>query len=313
MAPWASAPPVGPAGDTYYNTGNKALYISDGTTWNQIQAGGGGGGAPYAPVTGTPPNPSSPTVTPPTGLLWVDTSTTPSWAPIAGPTGPAGPTGAVGPTGPGLVDYGVTAADLNTLTASGTYVASDANTNAPPLIAGQYFLTVNRCSAGAFIEQQATLITNPAYIATRLYLTSTGVWGGWKSPPAGVLWTGNGPPTAYSGGAGTYWTVAPGAGVIAGRRYRASLVGYITNNSGAATSFMYATITDQVVVVFSNPRWWWNGANTNIGQSNGFGVSAVGTAASTGVPSWALGVNASGSPVAVGQNGHTFTLEDLGY
>jgi hypothetical protein len=77
VAPWATAPPVGPAGDTYYNTGNKALYISDGTQWNQIQAGGGGGtgGAPYAPVQTTPPPAGSPTISPPVGLLWVDTST----------------------------------------------------------------------------------------------------------------------------------------------------------------------------------------------------------------------------------------------
>jgi len=33
-APWASAPPVGPAGDTYYNTTSKQLYTSDGTAWN---------------------------------------------------------------------------------------------------------------------------------------------------------------------------------------------------------------------------------------------------------------------------------------
>jgi len=45
IAPYAAAPAVGPAGDTYYNTGNKGLYISDGTAWNQILAGGGGGGA----------------------------------------------------------------------------------------------------------------------------------------------------------------------------------------------------------------------------------------------------------------------------
>lgn len=45
VAPYASAPAVGAAGDEYYNTGNKALYISDGTAWNPIQGGGGGGQA----------------------------------------------------------------------------------------------------------------------------------------------------------------------------------------------------------------------------------------------------------------------------
>lgn len=90
VAPYATAPAVGPSGDTYYNTTNKALYISDGTQWNAIQAGGGGGGAPYAPVTGTAPPPASPTISPPTGLLWVDTSTTPSWSPATGPGVPPG-------------------------------------------------------------------------------------------------------------------------------------------------------------------------------------------------------------------------------
>lgn len=32
-APYASAPVVGLAGDTYYNTATKASYISDGTNW----------------------------------------------------------------------------------------------------------------------------------------------------------------------------------------------------------------------------------------------------------------------------------------
>src|SRR5262252_358756 len=36
-APYAAAPAVGPAGDTYYNTANKSLYLSDGTAWNPDQ------------------------------------------------------------------------------------------------------------------------------------------------------------------------------------------------------------------------------------------------------------------------------------
>jgi hypothetical protein len=39
-APWASAPTVGPAGDTYYNTATKTLYLSDGVAWNAIGLGG---------------------------------------------------------------------------------------------------------------------------------------------------------------------------------------------------------------------------------------------------------------------------------
>jgi Chaperone of endosialidase len=33
-APYASAPAVGAAGDTYWNTTTKVLYVSDGTAWN---------------------------------------------------------------------------------------------------------------------------------------------------------------------------------------------------------------------------------------------------------------------------------------
>jgi hypothetical protein len=34
VAPYPAAPAVGPAGDTYYNTANKVLYLSDGSVWN---------------------------------------------------------------------------------------------------------------------------------------------------------------------------------------------------------------------------------------------------------------------------------------
>ena len=312
VAPWASAPPVGPAGDTYYNTGNKALYISDGTTWNQIQAGGGGGGAPYAPVTGTPPNPSSPTVTPPTGLLWVDTSTTPSWTPVAGPTGPTGPTGAQGPLGPGLVDYGVTAADLNTLTASGTYVAADTNSNAPPFPAGQYVLIVSRVSAGSFMQQQATHIAQPNFIANRMY--TSGAWQGWKSPAAGQLWTGTGPSTAFSGGVGTLWSPAPGVQEIAGRKYRVSIWWALANNTGASQAFVYYTLGNGNWTPPANSRIFWQGATTTAGQSNYIATSWVYTANSTMVPVWTLGFNAAGgTPWAIGANGLTMVLEDVGY
>jgi hypothetical protein len=78
VMPYATAPPVGAVGDEYYNTTTKQLFLSDGTAWNPVQGGGGGGGAPYAPVQTTPPPASSPTVSPPVGLLWVDTGTTSS-------------------------------------------------------------------------------------------------------------------------------------------------------------------------------------------------------------------------------------------
>jgi hypothetical protein len=78
VAPYASAPTVGPAGSTYYNTGTKVLYISDGTTWN-VSSGGGAGPA-YAEIQATPPTAATPpAIVAPMGLLWVDTS-------IANPT-----------------------------------------------------------------------------------------------------------------------------------------------------------------------------------------------------------------------------------
>ena len=41
-APYATAPAVGSAGDTYFNTTSKTLYLSDGTSWNAVSGGGGG-------------------------------------------------------------------------------------------------------------------------------------------------------------------------------------------------------------------------------------------------------------------------------
>jgi hypothetical protein len=62
-APYASAPALGLAGDTYWNTTTKILYVSDGTAW--IAAGPGAGGPPSGPAGGdlgapgsTYPNPT---------------------------------------------------------------------------------------------------------------------------------------------------------------------------------------------------------------------------------------------------------------
>jgi len=42
VAPWAAAPAVGPAGDTYFDTGIKTLYVSDGTQWLAVGMAGAG-------------------------------------------------------------------------------------------------------------------------------------------------------------------------------------------------------------------------------------------------------------------------------
>jgi hypothetical protein len=59
-APYASAPAVGLTGDTYWNTTEQALYVSNGTAW--IKAGPGAGGPPSGvaggSLAGTYPNPT---------------------------------------------------------------------------------------------------------------------------------------------------------------------------------------------------------------------------------------------------------------
>jgi hypothetical protein len=42
-APYASAPAVGLAGDSYYNSASKVLYLADGTVWNPLSVPAGGG------------------------------------------------------------------------------------------------------------------------------------------------------------------------------------------------------------------------------------------------------------------------------
>ena len=59
-APWASAPTVGPAGDSYYNTASKQLFLSDGTQWNAIGGSSGGGVNAYTQTLVAPTAAGSP-------------------------------------------------------------------------------------------------------------------------------------------------------------------------------------------------------------------------------------------------------------
>jgi len=59
-APYASAPAVGASGDSYWNTTDQSLYISNGTAW--VKAGPGAGGPPSGSaggsLAGTYPSPT---------------------------------------------------------------------------------------------------------------------------------------------------------------------------------------------------------------------------------------------------------------
>jgi hypothetical protein len=149
VAPYASAPAVGQIGDEYYNTASKILYLSDGSVWNPVS----GQSAPYAPVVGTPPNASAPVTSPPTGLLWVDTSTNPAWSPSL--------------VGPGVPPGGGT----------GTYLQKRSATDYDTVWAGPsslfYYQTISAPSAGSSTTVSHNLGTR--YIQVQLWDAVTGL------------------------------------------------------------------------------------------------------------------------------------------
>jgi hypothetical protein len=198
VAPYPSAPAVGNAGDEYWNSATKTLYISDGTNWNPS------GGAPYAPVSSTPPNASAPTVAPPMGLLFVDTSVTS--ASFQGP--------------PGQPDLGVNSGtpDINTFQTSGnTVITGTPSANAPPIPAGPFILEVLSLGNGSYIQQRATSIAQNQYIATRVY--TAGAWQAWHSPGAGTIaWFATASAQATSGTA-TLTVLNGSYTFVAGRNY----------------------------------------------------------------------------------------------
>ena len=51
VMPYTTPPPVGLAGDEYYNPSTHQLFLSDGTSWNVITGGGGGGSGLLSVVT----------------------------------------------------------------------------------------------------------------------------------------------------------------------------------------------------------------------------------------------------------------------
>jgi hypothetical protein len=147
----------------YYNTASKTFWISDGTQWNQIQGSGGGGGPAYADVSATAPNPNAPVITPPEGLIWIDTSTNPSWAAytITGPTGPAGvtgPTGAAGAAGSTFQVITISATTTLPSAVNTEYVVKCIGTlsvNLPPAPGNLSMYTIVNASTGA-----VTLVPN---------------------------------------------------------------------------------------------------------------------------------------------------------
>jgi hypothetical protein len=191
--------------------------------------------APYAPVASTAPAASAPTISAPQGLLWVDTTVT--------------PTTFIGP--PGQPDMGVSSAsvDLNTYQTAGVYGLTGNITNGPPgLSTGPVTLQVSTVGSGTYILQQLTTVGAPAFgsasgwIFTRSY--TAGTWQPWLLPPGppAPLTVGNG---SWQDGNGDWWISANG--VNGGAYKRATDVLHARWYRNAALSLAINTLTNVVL------------------------------------------------------------------
>jgi hypothetical protein len=206
-------------------------------------------------------------------------------------------------------DWGVSAADLNTLTTGGTYIAADTNANAPPFPVGQYFLDVRHVSP--VLQQRATFIAQPNLIATRMY--SSGAWGSWRSPAAGLIWQSLGPPAATTG-LGTIWVASSGVVPVLGRRYKITLWFGVGNNSGSTDTFIYFTCTDsQGAITLPSGRMAWIGVSVPNASTWSGSASRSWVPNSTAAITWTIGLNASSSGTHnIGQNSMELVFEDMG-
>jgi len=228
---------------------------------------GAAGGPAYADVQNTPPTATSPSITPPNGLLWVDTSVTATQ--FQGP--------------PGVVDQGINnASDLNTVQTAGNYGFNNTPANSPPIPAGAFVLETQVVGAGAYIQQRATLLSNPAFIATRVY--SGGAWGAWHSPAAGLIGRQTGPASA-----GTPSTLLTATfSTVINRQYlvAAAMVGGGTGASPAGAIRWAVSINGSATGMGVGVFLWYDNAGTPTpvstarNMAGAFGFQATGTSTS---------------------------------
>jgi hypothetical protein len=247
-------------------------------------------GGAYAPVSnGVAPNASLPGAVPPAGLLWVDTSV--AAASFIGP--------------PGQPDLGVNSAtpDLNTFQTSGNTVFTGSPTNAPPIPPGAFILTVFTIGNGTYIQQRATSVALPQYVAHRVY--SGGAWGTWRSPAAGLVTSVLGPASVLNTASNTVCTIT--YSVIANRRYRITAFG-----SGSQQ-----TSTGEVRISLSQPTDTAQGRFADLYSIvAGAFVAATGvyvySPGASGSQTWILIVGTTAGTISCAANQSSLFLEDIG-